>query len=309
MSVNVNKPILTIVGPTAVGKTELSLRVAERINAEIISADSRQVYRQINIGTAKPSGEQLARVRHHFINELDIEMPFSAGEFARAANERIKQIFKRNHESLVVGGSTLYLQALQYGLADIPKTDPEIRLQLQERLEKEGAEVLFQELKRVDPEISVTLDATKTQRLVRALEVYYETGKALSSYFERASTPVFQYKTIVLYRDRDELYDRIEKRVDRMLEEGLVDEVAGLLDRGVDPSLNALQTIGYREPVSFLQGKIDFDEMVRRLKRNTKRYARRQLTWFRRFPEYIWIPADRQDLLWDILNPIIGNYG
>jgi tRNA dimethylallyltransferase len=285
-------PFLTIAGPTAVGKTELSLDVAEELGAEIVSADSRQVYRELTIGTAKPSSEAQERVPHHFIGERSLHEPFSAGTFADKANERIRSIRDRDRYPLVVGGATLYLHALQYGLADIPDVDDEVRAWLEERLDEEGPDALYEELQEVDPTQAEKSDPTKTQRVVRALEVYHGTGKPLTYYHENQPEPPFSFTTIVLNRDREELYDRINRRVDRMLEEGLLDEVRAVLDiDGVQLDEPPLSTIGYREPIQYLNGEIDYDEMVRLVKRNTRRYAKRQLTWFRRYDEYTWMDA------------------
>lgn len=291
------EPFLTITGPTAVGKTTLSLELAERIDAEIISADSRQVYRELTIGTAKPTPEERSRVPHHFIDERSIfAEPFSAGAFAEQANRRIREILGRGWRPLVVGGSTLYIHALQFGLADVPDVADEVRDHIEERLEREGAETLYAELQEVDPQQADRMDPTKTQRLVRALEVYHGTGRPLSHYYENQPEPPFEYRTVVLNRDRQKLYRRIEERVDRMLERGLLDEVQQLLDAGVDPTRQPLRTIGYREPIQYLQGKIDYDEMVRLVKRNSRRYAKRQLTWFRRYDDYRWLDIDSLSL-------------
>lgn len=283
---------LILTGPTAVGKTSLSLELAERLDAEILSADSRQIYRELVIGTAKPTPEERARVPHHFIDELDLGTPFSAGEFARQAYDRIRDIVGRGRRPLVAGGSTLYLHALQYGMADIPPVPLDVRRRIEARLVEEGPDHLFDELNRIDPASAATLDATKTQRLVRALEVYHGTGRPLSSYHEDQPPPPFTFRVIVLKRERPALYARINQRVDQMLERGLLDEVRGLLKRGVNPAEQALRTIGYQEPIAHLHGEIDYGEMVRLIKRNSRRYAKRQLTWFRRYPDYQWIPAD-----------------
>lgn len=285
-------PFLTIAGPTAVGKTELSLDVAEELGAEIVSADSRQVYRELTIGTAKPSPTAQERVPHHFIGERSLHEPFSAGTYADEANQRIRSIRDRDRYPLVVGGATLYLHALQYGLADIPDVDDEVREWLEERLDEEGPEELYEELQEVDPAQAEKSDPTKTQRVIRALEVYHGTGKPLTHYHENQPEPPFSFSTIVLNRDRDELYDRINRRVDRMLEDGLLDEVRAAMEiEGVQLDEPPLSTIGYREPIQYLKDKIDYDEMVRLVKRNTRRYAKRQLTWFRRYDEYTWMDA------------------
>lgn len=282
-------PVIT--GPTAVGKTDFSLQVAEDVNGEIISADSRQVFRELSIGTAKPRGRELSRVPHHFVNERSLEQPFSAGIFAREANERIRQILNRGRIPIVVGGSTLYIYALQKGLSGIPDIPPYVRKELQHRLLSAGIKVLLEELHQVDPTTARRLDPTRSQHIVRALEVYHHTGTPLSEFHKEKEKPLFQFRTLVLYRDRDELYARIDRRVDRMLGAGLLDEVKNVLAAGYDPSLNALQTIGYREVIAHLSGDCGYDRMRALIQRNTRRYAKRQLTWFRRFPEYDWHPA------------------
>ena len=283
------QPVLALVGPTGVGKTALSLFVAEALGAEIISADSRQVYRPLTIGTAKPAPADLARVPHHFIDELDLDEPFSAGRFARAAERRINTLRERGKRSIVVGGSTLYIEALVHGLADVPPTSLSTRRELTERQEREGLGALFGELTRVDPASAATMDPSKTQRVVRALEVYYDTGRPLSAWQAERTPSTFDFQVVVLTRPRDSLYARINRRVDAMLEAGLVGENRALLEAGYEPTLNPLRTIGYREPIAYLQGRMEFEEMVRQLKRNSRRYAKRQLTWFRRHSEYEWI--------------------
>ena len=285
-------PILTITGPTAVGKTELSLDVAEALNAEIVSVDSRQVYEELTIGTAKPSPTAQDQVPHHFIGERTLHSPLTAGDYADEANERIRDILDRGRRPIIVGGATLYLHALQYGLADIPDVDDAVRERLEQRLETEGKEALYEELQEVDPTQAEKADPTKTQRVIRALEVYHGTGKPLTYYYENQPEPPFSYTTVVLNRDRQKLYDRINRRVDRMLEAGLLDEVRDVMEiDGVQLDEPPLSTIGYREPIQHLRGEIDYDEMVRLVKRNTRRYAKRQLTWFRRYDEYTWMEA------------------
>lgn len=285
-------PILTITGPTAVGKTELSLQAADRLDAEIVSVDSRQVYEELTIGTAKPGPDARERVPHHFIGERSLHNPLSAGEYADLANDRIRDVLSRGHRPLVVGGATLYLHALQYGLADIPDVDDEVRARLNERLEAEGQEALYEELKTVDPKQAAETDPTKTQKVIRALEVYHGTGKPLSYYYENQPEPPFDYVTVVLNRDRDALYDRINRRVDNMLDDGLLDEVREVMEvDGVQLDEPPLSTIGYREPIQYVRGEIGYDEMVRLVKRNSRRYAKRQLTWFRRYDEYHWRSA------------------
>lgn len=285
-------PVLALVGPTAVGKTARSLALAKALGAEIVSADSRQVYRPLTIGTAKPSPEEQAQAPHHFIGEKDLHEPFSAGLFAEEATARIRQIRARGRRALVVGGSTLYVHALQHGLADIPDVPKAVREQMKRRLDREGEDALYEELQAVDAAYAETLDPTKTHRLLRGLEVYHATGKPLSHYHEEQAPPPFSFRTVVLHRDRQRLYDRINRRVDAMLARGLVGEVEALQTRGVDRSRPPLKTIGYREVFDFLDGATGREEMTRLIKRNTRRYAKRQLTWFRRYDTYRWTHAE-----------------
>ena len=300
------RPVIVLAGPTAVGKTDLSLDLAETLSAEIISADSRQIYRELTIGTAKPSEEELTRVPHHFIDELALPEPYSAGKFQRDAEERIKEIVGRGRRPLIAGGSTLYLRALTHGLADIPDVPSAVRAMVSDRLAREGPNALYDELQRVDPESADTMDPTKSQRLVRALEVYTATGLPLSHFHRRQSDTPGRFHFFVLNRDRRELYERIDRRVDQMLERGLLQEVADLLDKGYDTALNPLRTIGYQEPIAYLQGELSYDEMTETIKRNSRRYAKRQLTWFRRDPTNIWLDAARphEQLIEEIMNVV-----
>ena len=295
--------LIVLTGPTAVGKTDLSLELANHLGAEIISADSRQVYRELQIGTAKPEPAALAAVPHHFINELSITQPFTAGRFQREAHSRMDEIVARGRRPIIVGGSTLYIHALTHGLAEIPEVPPAIRVEIESELRTDGPAPLFAELQKVDPQSAGTMDPTKTQRLVRALEVYRATGKPLSTYHDDQSPPSHRFRTLVLNRERDVLYERINERVDDMLSSGLLDEVRHLLGVGFDPDLNPLKTIGYQEPIGHLKGEISYSEMVRLVKRNSRRYAKRQLTWFRRDEDNIWLDASvpQDDLLKQII--------
>lgn len=280
-----------LVGPTAVGKTSVSLPLAEELGAEIVSVDSRQIYRSIDVGTAKPSPSERNRVPHHLIGELELDEEISAGTYAERVEARIDEILGRGATPLLVGGSTLYVRALKEGLAQIPDVDDAVRDRLNRRLEDEGAEALYRELEEVDPEAAASMDSTKTQRVVRALEVYHGTGRPITYYHEEAHrSPRYEYDTIVLDRERSELHERIARRVDRMLEDGLIEEVRQLRRSGYSPDdTGALRTIGYRETFSFLEGDVPRREMVRLLKRNTRRYAKRQITWFRRDESNRWI--------------------
>ena len=284
---------IILTGPTGVGKTALSLELAEQLGAEIVSADSRQIYRSLDIGTAKPSPAELQRVRHHFIDELPIDAPYTAGRFGQDAHARIDDIVSRGRIPLVVGGSTLYIHALKHGLANVPDVPSTVRATLEDELKHHGPERLFAELRKVDPRAAETMDPTKTQRLIRALEVHRSTGRPLSEFHaeQEEARPPHRFKTYVLNRPREALYRRINERVDDMFARGLLDEVRGLLAHGFGPGLNPLRTIGYQEPIRFLQGEIAREEMVRLVKRNSRRYAKRQLTWFRRDDDNVWLDA------------------
>jgi len=285
-------PILVLTGPTATGKTAISLALAKKVGAEIISADSRQIYHELNIGTAKPTLSERLGIPHHFIDELPLGTPFSAGRFAEEAKKRAAVIRSNGRRPLIVGGSTLYIHALISGLAPIPAIDPSIRAALNTRLLHEGATVLFDELCMVDPAYADTLDVTKTQRIIRGLEVFQATAHPLSSFHRRTASAETTFDLVVLHRPREILYHRINERVDQMLAAGLLDEVRQLLANRVDTDTNALRTIGYQEPIAYLKQEITYNEMVRLIKRNTRRYAKRQLTWFRRYPQARWLDLD-----------------
>ena len=249
--------LISIVGPTAVGKTSLSLYLAQRYHTDILSCDSRQMYRYMDIGTAKPEREVLETVCHHFIDILDPEEAYNAGRFEAEAEELLKTLFQRHEVVVAVGGSTLYVDALWNGIHEMPAIDPEIRKELQQERQQRGLAPLLEELQRVDPETYAKVDRNNPVRILRALEVY-------------------------------RLYGRINERVDERLEAGLLEEGKKLQEMGYDPGLNALQTIGYQELIAFLQGEISYDEAVRLIKRNSRRYAKRQLTWYRRYPDIQW---------------------
>ena len=305
----VTDPFLLIAGPTAVGKTAVSHHVAKALDAEVISVDSRQVYQTVDIGTAKPSPDVRERIPHHMVDELPLEQSISAGKYAGRVEAIIASLMSLNTTPLLVGGSTLYIKALKDGLADIPEVPAHVRQALNERMETGGAEHLYRELEAIDPEAAASMDPTKTQRIVRALEVYYATGRTLTYFHEHQPTPRFSYTTVVLNRDRSKLHERISDRVDEMLGAGLLDEVRKLRDRGYTPNnTQALRSIGYQEPMSYLEGAYDYEEMVRLLKRNTRRYAKRQITWFRRDESNHWIQIGETDEPSDIADRVLQIY-
>lgn len=280
--------LVIVLGPTAVGKTDYSIDLALRYASPVISCDSRQIYREMKIGTAPPSDEQLARVRHYFIGTRSVtDPPYTAGRYELDALALLEELF-REHDTLVMaGGSGLYIDALCDGLDDFPDVDPSIRESLMERLEKEGLEALRFELRRLDPETFESIDTANRQRVVRALEVCIGTGRPFSSFKTSAGkTRPFTIRKIGLTRPRQELYDRINKRVDLMMEAGLEAEARSLLQYRDLPALN---TVGYRELFGYFDGKYPLEEAVRLIKRNTRHYAKKQLTYWGRDDSIEWI--------------------
>ena len=287
-----DRPVLVLAGPTGVGKSSLALAVAETVGAEIVSADSRQVYRGLTIGTAAPSAAECARVPHHLVGHLDSLQGYSAGVFLDDFRETITEVRRRGGAALVVGGSTLYVHALVRGLADLPPVADDLALQVAaEATTREGRDALFQELRAADPTAAATLDPTKGQRLARLVGLLRETGRAPSELWDEAARPAVPHRLIILERPRPELYERIERRVDAMIDDGLVDEVSGLLARDPSPRPLLETTIGYREIAASLDGRLPLDEAIRLIKRNSRRYAKRQLTWYRRYDEAVWLDA------------------
>lgn len=279
--------LIILLGPTAVGKTDRSIELALRYDSPIISCDSRQLYREMSIGTAVPSREQLEAVRHYFIQDHSIFNVYTAGRYELEALELIEKLFNEGHETLVMtGGSMMYIDALCKGLDDFPAADMELRAQLMERMRVEGLESLASELRTLDPATCEVIDINNNQRVVRALEVCLMTGRPFSS-FKTSPNKVrnFQIEKIGLTRPRDVLYDRINRRVLQMVDEGLVEEARGLLPH---KDLLALQTVGYREMFSYLEGEYSLDRAIELIQRNTRHYAKRQLTWWARDPEIKW---------------------
>lgn len=290
---NQNPIVLAIVGPTASGKTPLSLSLARQLNAEIISADSRQIYRSLNIGTAKPTSEELSSIKHHFIDILDPDEEYSAGQFGIDARAKITELLSFGKTPLIVGGSGLYLRAIIDGFFEGPGRDDEVRKELEERLEREGRESMYQSLLKADPDSALRADPSKVRRIIRALEVLKLTGKPMSVAQKELSSNVgYEVLQIGLEWPRSSLYDRINKRVDRMMESGLLEEVKSLLMQGYDLRCNSLNTVGYREIIDALASGHSIDEAVELIKRNTRQYAKRQLTWFRADKRIEWMPIE-----------------
>lgn len=285
--------VIAVVGPTCTGKTRIGIELAKLVNGEIVSADSRQIYTLIDIGTAKPTRAEMAEVPHHLIDIVPLDENVSAGTYGSLAREAFDGILSRKRVPILVGGSGLYIRSAIDGLFNAPEIDEKTRMTLRNRLESEGAEKLLEELRRVDPEAANGLVPGNYKRILRALEVYYSSGKRISRLrVERALTPGFKTLQFGIVLERKELYRRIEKRVDDMIAAGLLDEVKELLRRGFDPQLNSLQTVGYKEVIRYIQQKITYGDMLAQIKMNTRRYAKRQMTWFRKDSRIIWVNAD-----------------
>ena len=293
--------ILVICGPTASGKSALALRLAEELGAEIINADSMQIYRGMDIGTAKPSAEERCRIPHHLIDIADPDQPFSAADFAEAADEALRDISSRGRRSIVVGGTGLYIRALLKGLVDSPGGAEAFRQSLHEEARCQGNEYLLERLRRVDPELASRLHPNNLPRIIRALEVHHLTGIPLSQQQQDHGFSGQRYRTlqIGLRVDRPTLFTRIDERVDRMLSDGLLDEVRRLQTAGYDRGSKAMRSIGYKEAGAYLSGEYPLEEARRLIQRNTRHYAKRQLTWFNAEKSTLWLeyPAEFDTIL------------
>lgn len=309
------KTLLLIVGPTGVGKTELALRVAERYGSPIVSCDSRQVYRDIPIGTAAPTAEEQARVKHYFVGCKDLDEDYNAGQYERDALALLDQLF-RDHEVVVMtGGSMLYADAVCYGLDDLPNVPEEIRKDVQRRYEQEGLAWLQSEVQRLDPDYWEEVDQLNPARLMHCVELCLTTGQPYSSLRTKKSTEYrlqstdrsFRIIKIGLERPREELYARINRRVEQMVADGLVEEA-----RRVYPKreLNSLRTVGYRELFDCFEGKYDLERAVELIQQNTRHYAKRQMTWYRRDKEIHWLNADTEyEENISIIDNLLGDSG
>lgn len=286
--------LLIIAGPTGTGKTKTALLLLNRVKAEIISADSRQIYRGMDIGTDKVSRKIRKKYPHHLIDIADPGKVFTVADFKKLAEAVIRDLQEKNKLPIVVGGSGLYIKAITSGIFPGPGANWQLRKRLLLKIEKEGLQNVYAELKRVDPLYASKIHPNDKRRLIRALEVYYLTGKPISEH-QRETYPYKGKKLMVglRWRERSTLYKVIEDRVDRMIEKGLVEEVKDLLGRGYDEDLPAMQALGYRQIVAYLKGKVSFDEAIRLIKRDTRRFAKRQLTWFKKEKDIIWL--DRED--------------
>lgn len=284
---NPKKPLLIcVVGPTAIGKTTLSIEIAKAFSTEIISADSRQFYKEMKIGTAVPSSEELDAVPHHFIQDKSIFEEYSVGDFEKEALQKLNELFKKHSVVVMVGGSGLYVDAVVNGLDSFPEVVSEIREQLNDELLSKGIESLQKELKEVDPAYFQKADIQNPHRVIRALEIYRSSGKPYTSFLKKAeSNRPFETHYVGLTAKRELIYDRINQRVDLMIASGLIEEAASLTPH---KALNALKTVGYRELFQYFEGKLTKEEAIAEIKKNTRRFAKRQGTWLRKNEQISW---------------------
>jgi len=298
--------LILVVGPTAVGKTDLCLKLAKKFQTEILSCDSRQFYREMNRGTAKPSADELAEAPHHFINNLSITDAYDVRKYEEEALDLLGNLFQKHRVVILTGGTGLFADVVVNGMDAIPEVAPEIREEIIQEYQSKGLTWLQVAVQEVDPEFYAQVDRANPQRLMRALEIWRGTGLKFSSF--RTKNKVkrpFEVIKIGLDRPREELYRRIDSRMEQMLAKGLFAEAEGLFEKR---GLNALQTLGYTEIFDFLEGKYDKEELIRLLKRNSRRYAKRQLTWFRRDPLIHWFhPSEEQEILAFLANQIALN--
>ncbi len=290
------KKLIIIAGPTGIGKTDLSIELAQMLDTYIISADSRQIYKELKIGVARPSEQDLSKVKHFMIANKSVFDYYSAGKYELEVLDILKDIFKEKNTALLVGGSGMYIDAVCKGIDALPDADPEIRKKLTEKYEKEGIESLRFDLKRLDPEHYEIVDLNNSKRLLRAVEVCLQTGKTYTSFLTKPNKERnFTILKIGLERERKELYDRINRRVDLMIEDGLVEEAKKYYKY---KHLNSLNTVGYKELFAYFNGEYNLEEAIRLIKRNSRRYAKRQITWFKRDKEISrFHPDEKQNIL------------
>lgn len=291
-----SKYLIVIAGPTGIGKTDLSIEIAKKYNAEILSCDSRQFFKEMSIGTAVPTKKELEEVKHHFIQNINIEQEYSVGKFEIDALKKINEIHNTNEFVVMVGGSGLYIDAVCRGLDHFPDVPNTLRDELNLKHEKQGIEVLKEQLDALDPEYYKEVDQANPHRIIRALEICIHTGKTFTS-FRKQQQKARPFKTIklILTRDREELYERINKRVDFMMAQGLLEEARNLYKHKKN---NALQTVGYKEMFAYFDGEWDLETAILEVKKNTRRYAKRQMTWYRRDSNSIFFnPSDKQQIV------------
>lgn len=288
--------LIVVAGPTAVGKTRVAITLAERLGTEIVSADARQVFREMRIGTAQPSAEEQARVRHHLVGTHSIQESYNAAAYGAEARAIVNDLLTRHNHVILCGGSGLYIKAVLEGFDDIPDVDPSIRENLNREYREKGLSWLQEKMRDLDPDYYAVMEQQNPQRILRALEVRVGTGRSIADFHEeRRSAPPFSVIKVGITMERRALYQAIDDRVDRMIEAGLIEEATALYPYR---HLNALRTVGYQELFDYLEGRYDQSEAIRLIKQHSRQYAKRQLTWFRRDPDYKWFgPGDTEAIL------------
>ena len=292
--------MICICGPTASGKTGLAVALAKRLDGEVVSCDSMQIYRGMDIGTAKPTLEEMQGIPHHLLDVASPSEDFSVSRYVELADKAVQDIFSRGKTVIVAGGTGLYMDSLIQGRAFAPFPETGKRAALEREAEQQGIEALLERLEQVDPEAAKRLHPSDKKRIIRALEVYEETGKTITQHNEETRLLPPKYRPVWLglsFEPRQLLYDRIDLRVDQMIGQGLVEEVRRLLESGISPRATAMQAIGYKEIAAALRGECDLDTAVEQIKLGSRRYAKRQLTWFRRNPAIRWLVQPREDLV------------
>ncbi|MCI0921616.1 tRNA (adenosine(37)-N6)-dimethylallyltransferase MiaA [Sphingobacterium rhinopitheci] len=293
---NNKKTLVVVVGPTAVGKTAAAIKLAQHFDTEILSADSRQFYKEMNIGTAKPDEQELLAAKHHFINSHSIQEDYSAGDFERDALQLLASLFEKKDVVIMVGGSGLFVRAVCEGLDDLPKAPEGVREALNKQFEIAGLAPLKERLKEIDPAYYAIADIDNPQRVIRALEVFEASGNTMSFYQKKeVEKRPFEVITIGLNTDRQQLYNRINLRVDKMIQGGLIEEVKSLSNYRTKP---AMLTVGYSEIFQYLDGAISFEEAIDKVKQNSRRYAKRQITWFKKYGNTVWFePTETHEII------------
>ncbi|MEJ5229239.1 MAG: tRNA (adenosine(37)-N6)-dimethylallyltransferase MiaA [Pseudothermotoga sp.] len=295
--------MIIIAGPTAVGKTDLAIQLCQKVQGEIISVDSRQIYRYMDIGTAKPSIEERKLVKHHLIDIVDPDEYYSAYQFRNDAYQAVKTIIERGKIPIFVGGTGLYIDTLLKGIFEGVPRDEKLRSELQ-KIEQENPGSLREMLQKYDPQAALKIHRNDLKRTIRALEVCIKSGRKFSE-MQKQIRPAGKYTLVILVRDRTQLYDRINSRVDKMIEKGLIEEVKLLLQRGYTKELNSMKTIGYQEAIQYLEGSLDYGEMVEAIKRNTRHFARRQMIWFRRYREALIFNLSESEKILEKISQIV----
>ena len=299
-----NKHLIVLAGPTASGKTATAIKLAKAFDAEIISADSRQFYKELSIGTAAPTAEELAQVKHHFVHNLSIEDKYDVADYERDVLNYLKEYFKTKNVAIMTGGSGLFIDAVCNGLDSIPDISDEIRTKVTKMLDEGGLEALQKEVEKVDNDYFKIVDKQNPRRLQRALEVYYQTGKPYSTFRQRNfAKRDFNIIKLAILWDRDKLIERINKRVDLMMEQGLLDEVKSVYPKR---HLNSLNTVGYKELFDYLDGKCSLEQAVEQIKINTRQYAKRQMTWLRKNNDYQWFTIEEIDMIIDTILELLS---